>query len=241
MVLITRFFGRKQRYLWILLGLALAGVLAPTNAASLGLVHATRSARQGIMGVWVNTTLWERLVDFSPYLAGRQALMEHNPAAAIPLLEGATGRPDLANWYHGLALRQMGREAESLALLAKSGASDYYLTMGHMDFRIRDIPAACSDYLFALEIAPDDAEVNMYAGHCHIQSGRNELAEQAYMKAIRLDPNFGYPYIHLANLYRSRYKDDARSRQALLACIQTVQDAHWKNECQVELERRYPQ
>jgi tetratricopeptide (TPR) repeat protein len=66
---------------------------------------------------------------------------------------------------------------------------------------------ALDEYRYSLAVNADRPEGRLGQGVLHAHLGRLDAAEQAYRKAIRIDPTFGPAYVNLADLLRVRGRD----------------------------------
>jgi tetratricopeptide (TPR) repeat protein len=143
-------------------------------------------------------------------------------------------RDSLAAFWLGATYDSEGRHDEAISAYRQAGAATYFLEQGHDPYAAGDYESACSSYSRASEIAPDMALAQMYMGHCHMRRGDFSQAEAYYRRAIQLDPQYGYPYIHLANLLREQLQRPDLAREVLMDCVSRVESAHWRQECLAE-------
>jgi tetratricopeptide (TPR) repeat protein len=76
----------------------------------------------------------------------------------------------------------------------------------------RALDRGLADYRRAEEINADRAEAQVNLGNLADRRGEHEAAEQAYERAVRLDPTFVPAYVNLADHYRARQQDDNGER-----------------------------
>lgn len=168
-------------------------------------------------------------------LCGYSLLSQGKLSDAATLLEHAVPKDIFASFWLGRVYSDLSRHDEAISAWRKAGAAPYFLSLGHMSYAMLDNVTACIYYLRAVEIAPDMAIAHMYAGHCYWRIGNLVLAEREYLRALQLDPEYGYPYLHLAGLYVEGFSQPDRARTLLENCIKQMQIPYWINECQYKL------
>lgn len=165
-------------------------------------------------------------------LVGYSALQRGQSVEAVSILERVAQNDRIAAFWLGEAYERLGRHDEAIAAWRQAGAASYFLGLGHKPYESMDYDTACLNYLRAVEIAPDMALTHMYAGHCYVRRGEFTLAEQEYRRAIQLDPQYGYPYIHLATLLTDHLKRPDEAADALRRCLAATQAGEWYRMCQ---------
>ena len=176
----------------------------------------------------------------SPSLGGYVLLEQGRLADSANLLESIASKDRMASFWLGEVYSGLGRHDEAIGAWRNAGAAPFFLELGHISYAAIDIDTSCFYYLRALEIAPEMALAHMYAGNCYRRTNNLILAEREYLSAIKLNPNFGYPYIHLANLYVEGSNQSDQARYILDACIKQCESPRWVTECQRQLEILFP-
>jgi Flp pilus assembly protein TadD len=85
------------------------------------------------------------------------------------------------------------------------------------------LDAAVTEYRRVQALNADRADAHVNLGMLEMRLGNRQAAQQAYEKAIELQPSFVPSYINLADLYRSQ-GDEAKAEQTLRTGLQV--DAH---------------
>jgi tetratricopeptide (TPR) repeat protein len=76
----------------------------------------------------------------------------------------------------------------------------------------RALDRGLADYRRAQELNADRAEAQVSLGNLADRRGEHAAAEQAYERAVTLDPTFVPAYVNLADHYRARQQDDKGER-----------------------------
>lgn len=190
------------------------------------------------VAVWALSTSQVQFNDdwtLSTRLGGYLFLEQGRLADSVNLLERVAAKDRIASFWLGEAYVRLGRYDEAIVAWRGADSASYFLNLGHLSYAALDYYTACLYYLRAVEIAPDMAIAHMYSGHCYWRTGNVVLAEREYLRALQLDPEYGYPYLHLASLYVDGFRQPERARIVLEKCIEQVQSAYWVMECQKQL------
>lgn len=151
---------------------------------------------------------------------------------AAQLIERAGPQDEVSFFWLGEAYSRQGRQDEAIAAWRKAKAAPYFIVRGQKAYEEHDLEAICRNYLLGVAIAPDMALAQMYAGHCYNLRGEYVLAEQAYRRAIELAPTYGYPYIHIANMFFFNMKLPEPARSVLEDCMAHMSPGYWRQACQ---------
>ncbi len=204
------------------------------NRLAVSLVHKCLAGERNpgaIQPLAANSPLHRRPSIGAIRLVGFDLLEEGQASEAASLLEGAAPLDPLAAFWLGEAYRRLGWHDKATNAWRHAGAASYFLALGHRHYAAMNYSAACRDYLLAVEIAPESAWAHMYAGHCYMRRGRFDLAERAYRIAIQLNPQYGYPYIHLATLLRTQLERPREAEEVLKRCMNATRTGEWYLEC----------
>lgn len=167
-------------------------------------------------------------------------LYKDQHSEGISLLEKASPQDPVSLFRLGEAYSRLGLHDKAISAWRQARAELYFLERGHQSYETLDYELACTNYLLAVEIAPDMALAHMYAGHCFLRRDQLDRAEQEYRRAIVLDPAYGYPYIHLAHILNTSLQRSEEAMNVLDACLEHA-SAHWQGECseakQIEFEQ----
>jgi tetratricopeptide (TPR) repeat protein len=189
-------------------------------------------ARSGAADAWLDSVL-----DFTlrsartARLRGYHYLYQGQAADAVESFENAGVSDRMAALWLGKAYDLQGRHSEATAAYRHAGAAVYFLKQGHPPYEMGDYETACRNYSRAVEIAPQIAVAHMYMGHCYLRRGEFLLAEASYRRAVALDSQYGYPYLHLANLLKDHLQQPDAAKDVLTDCIEQVESAYWRQEC----------
>jgi tetratricopeptide (TPR) repeat protein len=164
----------------------------------------------------VNPYLEQSLVNVGLALAA----MGRNDDAAEYFKRALDIVPDwpLAYSYLGQALGNAGKLDEGLAILQKAaeldpGMADAHFGLGGIYLRKGELAAAAAEYQRTVELLPGGmAFTNL--GACLMGLGRYEDAEQAYRKAISLEPDNAAAHSDLAVVLNARGRRDEAVSEA---------------------------
>jgi tetratricopeptide (TPR) repeat protein len=168
----------------------------------------------------------ERLVATQPSLRawellGSGYLVRHDPAAAVDAFRKITvtapkdpGGPFLV----GLALEAQGKRAEAAQEFeaALALAPDFAEPAGRlvsMALADKRPDAALERAKRQIALAPNSGALYELLGSVHEARGDKARAEEAYARALELDPHLTSPYVRLALLYSGAGKQDQALRQ----------------------------
>jgi Flp pilus assembly protein TadD len=92
------------------------------------------------------------------------------------------------------------------AALAKSPNDAYNVAMrGKIEYARGDYSDALQDLNHAAQMEPNNPETQNYLGLTLSHLGRNEEAEAALIKAVKLDPNYAPAHNNLAVIYMAEF------------------------------------
>lgn len=133
--------------------------------------------------------------------AGNAALAANDHQRALPFLNAAIARGNLAGEELGEAYLDRARAYAGLGKLVEARADlDQatrlvpadplgWLLSATLSRRLNDLGRARSDIQRAAELAPDDSGVALEAGNIAILSGNEAAARTAWQAAVRLQPD----------------------------------------------------
>jgi putative PEP-CTERM system TPR-repeat lipoprotein len=153
---------------------------------------------------------WEEL--------GRVQLRSRDAASALASFARAA---DLAPasargpFLVGVALRALGRKAEAeqqfeRALAIAPGYPEPLAQLAAMSFADKNPNAAIARIARQAMLQPSSSEIQYLLGRAYQAGGDTKRAEQAFLKAVELNPNAGGAYVSLGQMY-SASKDYDRS------------------------------
>lgn len=101
--------------------------------------------------------------------------------------------------------------------LADSNKASYHFQMGESHLRENNVTAALIELTEAEKITPDDPNLLNFLGLVYFRKGKHEIAEQKYLKALQLKPQFSDARNYLAvNYMEMKRWDDAISQLKLV-------------------------
>lgn len=101
--------------------------------------------------------------------------------------------------------------------LSDSNKASYHFQMGESHLRENNITAALIELTEAEKIAPDDPALLNFLGLVYFRKGRYEIAEQKYLRALQIKPQFSEARNYLAvNYMEMKRWDDAISQLKLV-------------------------
>jgi predicted Zn-dependent protease len=137
---------------------------------------------------------------------------EKDVARAVVYFENCQKRqPDDPDCFLGLGLtqRRMGaldRSVENLSRAASLSPRDGEITreLAAAHFLKGNIAEAKKNAEQAVALLPSDAKAQYYLGRVYLEEKRPDEALQAFLKANKLDPNWGENYYHLGMTYGAK-------------------------------------
>lgn len=104
-----------------------------------------------------------------------------------------------------------------VSTMAESNMASYHFQMGESHLRENNITSALIEFTEAEKITPDDPNLLNFLGLVYFRKGKYELAEQKYLKALQLKPQFSDARNYLAvNYMEMKRWDDAISQLKLV-------------------------
>lgn len=191
----------------------------------------SRSESASLSGQWLNLISIETAEHSGLVrLIAIHLLNQGLDAEAARLLEKADLQDPISLLRQGDAYSRLGLHDRAISTWRQAKAEFYFLEQGHQSYETLDYESACTNYLRAVEIAPDMALAHMYVGHCFLRRSELDRAEQEYRQAMLLDPAYGYPYIHLAQLLNTSLQRSREAQDVLDSCLQHA-SRDWQAEC----------
>lgn len=134
--------------------------------------------------------------------------------------------------YKGILMLTKGRypEAEERLMRALSISDNRQNQLFCVEWLIKLYEAQENDgkllwaYRKAVEIAPDNPDAQSRLGHAYYNEGNLKNAEYCFEQALKYDPNYGYSYYSLADIYMLRGEDE-RALETLKK-LATIQENH---------------
>lgn len=205
------------------------------NQVAIGIAKETTATHRGepvsLAGQWAKLTSIEPAEHSGlARLLALHLLNQGQEVEVIRLLEKAKLQDPIALLRQGEAYLRLGLHDRAISSWRQAMAESYFLEQGHQSYETGDYESACTNYLRAVEIAPDEALAHMYAGHCFLRRGQLDRAEQEYRRAVSLDPTYGYSYLHLAQLLSTSFLRTQEARDVLDSCLQHA-SRYWQAEC----------